>query len=309
MKNKYLKYILNLSVAALLFSVTGCLKDSTSPGSENYGSSPALVSFQYSGFAFVPGIASILGTAQDTFSVEVTLSVNTQTLNKDVTATIAADESTLSTYNADTTQSNYGTTFIQLPTSEYTLPNNGAVTIPAGKNIISFTVHLAGDKIDYTKDNALALKITNASGATISTNLNTYIIIIKLKSIYAGTYSGGGERIRYSGATVGSGVSATSDISGDIPFGTVGLKEINGQLADAGSGYNMALIVHDNLPAPYPVDVVPDPLNPSPSSITEGNSSGAGSSYDPTTHTFTLHFSYLNGAGALREVNETLVLE
>jgi Domain of unknown function (DUF1735) len=306
-KNKLLLKIALIIICGIFCS--SCLKDKA-PGDENYSHSPALVSFQYLGFSPVPFVASVLGTPQDTISIEVTLSVASTTLQSAVTATITADAPSLTVYNADTTTSTYPTSFVQLPSSDYTLPNGGVVTINPGQQIVNFIVHFAGDKIDFTQDNALALKITDSKGATVATNLNTAIIILKLRSIYEGNYTGVGARIRFNGSNEASGIRDSFAVSGVIPFATLTAKEIDGQLGDAGSGYSMALLIDDSGTPPYPVTVLPDPATVgsggSPSSIIAGTSRGQ-STYDPTTKTFDLHFGYLNSAGALREVNETLV--
>ncbi len=304
MQIKKLKYIAAVFMIAGI-ALTGCLKDGNAPGAENYSHSPALVSFQYTGFAFSPATAAILGTPNDSLAIEVTLSVASLTLGTPVTATIAPDQATLDAFNSDN-----GTAYAQLPAAQYTISGGGTVTINPGQQMVSFTVHFAGDKINFDTSNALALKITSATGATIATNLNTYVIQIKLRSIYEGSYAGSGARIRFNGGTEASGERDSFVVSGDIPFATVGVKEIEGQLGDAGSGYNMALVIHDDQPAPYPVDVIPDPtVDPSltPSAIVPGTSRGQ-STYDPVTKTFDLHFGYTNSAGALREVNEQLVL-
>src|SRR5262245_53554491 len=114
--------ILTAMASCMLLSVTSCL-DAKDP-SEDYSGSPALVSFQYSGFSAEPFVASIYGQPTDSFPLEVTLSIASLTLSSPVTATIAADQTTLDSFNSAN-----GSSYIQLSSSLYTLPNNGAVTI------------------------------------------------------------------------------------------------------------------------------------------------------------------------------------
>lgn len=300
-----MKNIINIKtlfIIALITILNSCLKDNGP--APDYSNSSALVSFQYTGFSAAPFVAGILGTDQDTFALEVTLSVASLTLSTPVSATIALYPQGLDSFNTANQ-----TSLPLLPDNLYTLPNGGVVTINPGQQIVNLTLKLAGDKIDFSKNYVLPLIIKSAQGATVATNLNTAIVQIKLKSIYAGNYTGSGARIRYNGTTLGSGIRDSFDVSGTISYGTVSVKEIDGQLADAGSGFSMALLVHDDQAAPYPVDVLPDPLvDPAatPTSIDQGTNRGQ-STYDPTTKTFDLHFSYTTSA--LRVVNEQLVAQ
>jgi hypothetical protein len=310
MKQTKFSNIRVIHVALVLFTMVlfgSCLKDK-GPGTENYGNSPALISFQYAGFSVIPFITPVYGIPTDSVSLEVTLSVSSLTLSTPVTGTITADPASLDAYNADTTSATYPTVFTQIPALDYTLSNGGVVTINPGQQKVQFVVHIKGDLLDFTQNNALALKITSSTGAVIATNLNTAIILLKLKSLYAGNYTASGARIRFFGGNEASGIRDSFNVTGTIPLNTISPNEVDGQVADAGSGYTMALLVHSGGATPYPVDVIPDPLGTSPAAFIPGTSRG-NSTYDPATKTFDLHFGYLNAAGALREVNEKLVAQ
>jgi len=168
-----------LLVTTLLSS---CLKDN-SPGTINFGKSPALIGFQYAGEAATPYVAAILPNSGIVYtSVEVTLSVASLTLKSAVTATLSEDAAGEAAYKA-----NVDSTAHVLPTSEYTIQKS--ITIPAGKQTITIPITFAGASIDFTKNNIIGLKLTNASGAEIASNLANAIVTVVLKSKYQGTYT------------------------------------------------------------------------------------------------------------------------
>src|SRR5260221_5188826 len=137
MKNSKIKNfsIIGLALAGITISLlfTACLKDKGPV--QDFGGSPALVSFQYSGSSAEPFQTSLLGTPTDSTSLEITLSVASLTLSTPVTATIAADDASLTDFNAAN-----GTDYQQLATSLYTLENNGAVTISPGQQIVRMSI-------------------------------------------------------------------------------------------------------------------------------------------------------------------------
>lgn len=176
-------------VMAGLFFLSSCLKD-TGPV-QDFSKSAALVGFQYTGNQAAPFVEAILPNPTDSVALEVTLSVASLTLKSPVTVTLAVDQATLDAYNADTTTSTFPTVFTMLPANQYSLTNitSGVVTINPGQQIVTVEIHLAGDQIDFTKDNALAFKISSVSGATLATNLNSVVFLFSLKNIYDGHYT------------------------------------------------------------------------------------------------------------------------
>jgi Domain of unknown function (DUF1735) len=190
MKNIKIKKfpVISVAVTAITISLlfTACLKDKGPV--QDFSQSPALVSFQYTGFSAEPIQTSLLGTPTDSKDVEVTLSASSVTLSTAVSATITADDASLTDFNTAN-----GTDYVQLDPSLYTLSNNGVVTINPGEQIVPLTVSFKGDQIDFSSTSwALALKITSATGATIATNLNTAILLIKLQNPYEGSYTASG---------------------------------------------------------------------------------------------------------------------
>lgn len=261
--------------------LTSCLKDRK--GTESYAHSPALVGFQYKGFGQVPIIASVFGTAQDTASVEVTLSVASITLNSPVTLTVVPYSAGLDSFNAAQTPV---VAYKQLDPSLYTVQDAGKITINPGQQFVSFRVNFAGDKVDFTKKNGLAFKINDAQGATIASNLNTAVILLTLRSVFQGNYHVSGIRVH---PTLGP-----FPFDYDADLNTVNATTVTGNiLADLGEGLTIT-------------------INPDNSLVLVGESravfpqAGKVNKYDPATKTITLNYFY--NTGAPRLINETIVL-
>lgn len=301
---------INLALIGLFLCVfSACLKDK-GPGAEDYSHSPALISFQYSGFSFKPFVASVLGTPEDSMSIEVTLSVASLTLKSDVSATISADDATLAAFNADTTRATYPTIFTQLPSTLYTTTlQGGKITIPAGQQKVSFSIHFVGDQLDFSQDNALALKMTDAQGATIPTNLNTFVIIIKPRSPLEGNYAVVGKRYNYTGVigyTCGSPIpgGAVSTATSPSPkfAATIDPETVSIDYANLGaSGYQYVLKI--------------DPTDPTNALVSSNADLAAGlpnvvyctHTYDAALKQFHIISFYNNGADD-RVIEETFTL-
>jgi len=227
--------------------------------------------------------------------------------SEDVKVTLIPDSTLVSAYNEE-----HGSVYEVPASSMYSVVDGGVVTIPKGSRTGFLQIKLTPSAFTG-KTWALGFKIASVDKQNylVSGNLNTGIIGIVIKSIYDGNYTGAGARIRFSGGTEDSGVRDSFAVEGTIPLSTLDAKTVIGQAGDDGSGYTMALQVNDTGTPPYNVTVLPDPTadpGGTPDSFIPGTSRGE-STYDPTTKTFDLHFGYLTAAGALRQVNETLVKE
>lgn len=280
-KNKSrLSLLMGLLATTLLSS---CLKDK-SPGTIDFSKSPALVGFQYKGFSNVPMVTAIYGLPTDsTGTLEVTLSVASLTLSSPVTLDIVPDDAYINTYNTAN-----GTSYVQLPTSDYTLGNSGHITIKPGQQIVKVSLHFAGQNVNFNQSNALALKITNVSGATLASNLSEIIFPIVLKSVYAGQYSVSSVRHH---PTLGN-----FSASYNAEMATIDKTTIGGPaLADLQS----ELTLHIN--ADNTVDVSADDT----SQPSAQNSPGLSNTYDPAAKTFSLHYFY--NTGAPRTIVQTMV--
>jgi len=298
MKRNYLiKNMGRICLAAGLMVTTllsSCLKDS-SPGSIDFSKSPALIGWQYAGLAAKPYTAVLLPKAGVTLTTEITLSVASVTQSTPVTATVVESSDALKAYT---------TTNPELPAADYSLPNGGKITINPGQQTISFVITFAGDKIDFSQNYALALQLTDASGALIASNLQTAIVLLKVKSLYEGDYKVvSGATTRYHGGTVASGLQDQFAVTEtDLFYGTYTANTVLGQAGSSAFGLTVAITINGST-----VNVGADPTNPAATfPYSDGDSKGQ-SSYNASTKTLTLHYSYLNGAGALREVDMVLV--
>ncbi len=287
------------TVLALLATtmLSSCLKDN-SPGSVDFSKSPALISWQYSGFSKVTEPAVMLPVGNFTYNLEVALSVSSVTLGSSVSASVAENDAAVTAAG-----------YTPLPTSLYSM--GSSVTIPAGQQLVKFPIVFKAGTIDFTKGYALYLTLSNGSGASIPSNLNTVLVVLKVKSIYEGNYTTSGQRTRFKGTTEASGVLDHFAISGTVPLATYTANTVIGQAGDSGSGETWALQVNATGATPYSVTVLPDPTAASgttPSSFTQGTANGP-STYDPATKTFNIHVGYLNASGVLREIDETMVAQ
>jgi len=269
-----------LALCAFVFS--SCLKDKA-PGNQDYSTSPALVSFQYTGNGPVPYIAAIPGTAADTSSIEVTLSAQSVTLGIPVTLSVVPYKAGLDSFNTAN-----GTSYVQMDPSLYSLQNGGNVTVSPGQQYVTIRINLAGDKIDFTKKNGIGLQIANAKGATIATNLNTAIVLLALKSKYEGNYHVFGTRLHP--------VLGLFTFDYKAYMSTVDANTIDGP-------------VDADLQTDLQIHVNPDNsvTLSSSSPYYSGLQAGKENDYNPATKTFVLNYFY--NTGAPRLIHTTLVAQ
>ena len=93
-------------------------------------------------------------------------------LDKDAVITVAEAPSVVSEYNTK-----FKTSEVMLGTDAFKLSTT-KITIPAGKNDASVPFQIFGSKVDFTKNNMLAIAITDASGQNIGSNYKTYLVPI-----------------------------------------------------------------------------------------------------------------------------------
>jgi hypothetical protein len=150
---------------------------------------------------------------------------------------------------------------------------------------------------------AIGLSIQSATGAEVSGLYKSIVVELKAKSPYEATYLASGTRTIYNGATVGSGVSSTTTITGTKDLTTVNVSTVDGFMGDlAFVPFYYSLQVN---PVTNTVAVLQSIANPGDTPPTVGNNGTC--TYNSTTRTFTLNYFYLNAAGNLRQLTETLV--
>jgi hypothetical protein len=303
MKKSYLfKNIGRLSIAIGLLAtamLSSCLKD-TSPGTINFGNSPALVGFQYYGFAATPLTTKVHGTANDTTDVEVTLSVKTITLKTPVTVKVALDDADAQAYAAGETAS--GDTTYVVPDADLSLANDGALTIQPGQQVVKLKVSIKGNLLSFAHTPVFGLKITGASGAIVATNLNVAICSITLQSVYEGDYTDNGFDLRLVGG-VQDPVNGGNFKGYDSPLPTVSQYAV---------GFTV-LWANDTDAAGVGGTYIT--VNPTTNAVTMAatgnatltNAPGYNNHYDPATKTF--YISFVWNTPGTRASTDTLIYQ
>ncbi len=103
-----------------------------------------------------------------------------------VKVTIKVDEATLAKYN----DINKDDQVEMLPSNYFSIPSN-TIEIPAGQQTGSFVINLLNTIDDaYQEHNyAIPIKITDASGKTISGNYGSAVVKVKIKNPWDGVYN------------------------------------------------------------------------------------------------------------------------
>ena len=285
-------------VAMLAVFLTSCLKDN-GPGSIDYSKSPALVGWQYTGSSAKPLVTKILGKAGDTASVEITLSLPAIKSSTPVTLTVVRDPAYETAYlAADTNSDGSAKVHNRLPDADYTLADGGKVTINPGQQIVRLHITFAGDQFDLSDGNfILGLKLTNAQGAIIASNLSEVILKLTLKSIYEGTYSYKGFILRgtigNNDPQLGGNFTGFSTSLGTISKYQVSFSPLWANDTSVG-GIDDTYITVD--PATNKVTMA---SSTNPALV---NTSGYDNRYDPATKTFYISFNW----SSVRATTDTL---
>ena len=267
----------SLLLATVAVGLSACLKDTgyTDLFEGKTGSDQPIVSIfgdqsgeHVLGVNFSTALADV-----EVFSLNVG---SAQKLSQDVTATVAVNPALLT-----------GTTYLLLPTNAYTIPNQ-TVTIKAGQRDAPFMVKINSSLIDLTKEYALPLSITGATGALVASNLKDAVYVIKVNNVYSGAYQATGT---FTHPTAGE-----RKINEEKILGTIDATTSQAKFADlGGSGWLMWLKVNpDNT-----VTLIPK------GAASAGTVQFGVNKYDPATKTFTLNYKYVGGGGD-RVISETI---
>jgi len=161
------------AAASLLISLTGCLKDD--PLNDFASTAKPIVEMPYHGLEGFASDAVLAAGQPSPFEVPLIVNIaSVEPLNTDVNVTLAVDDALRTQYNS----SGAGLQYEALPDSTYTFDVKTG-TIKAGSRLDTFYVHLLTDKIDFTHNYMLPVKIADASGQTISGNFGVaYLHII-----------------------------------------------------------------------------------------------------------------------------------
>jgi Domain of unknown function (DUF1735)/Domain of unknown function (DUF4361) len=187
--------------------------------------------------------------------------------------------------------------------TSFTVPPAAAYSIPATSFTLTASEKKKNIKIRIKPSAiaggsyALGLSITQVTDGEISQLKKDYLVEVKVKNIYEGDYQSDGVRTSYGGPTISAGITGTFPWSFVKTLATVDAATCELETADG-------------------VDLMYLKVNPN-NSVTISDSPNGGfatsndgaCTYNPATKTFTLNYKYFNGAGNLRRMTETLVLE
>ncbi|QJD97261.1 DUF1735 domain-containing protein [Mucilaginibacter robiniae] len=213
----------------------------------------------------------------------------------DLAVKLAVDTATLGKFNRTN-----GTTYPLLPANDYSLANT--IVIPAGQRKVEYHIKFTTTLIDPSATYALPLKITDASGVTVSGNFGTLVLLIGVKNIYDGTYSLKGKITRNSasGPDLTLGGTFKSGLSTSLKTLTANSNSFSQYWRDGSgvAGIDGLYLTVD--PATNNVTVK------ATGNATLKNTTGYNNHYDPATKTFYLGFDW-GTAPSTRIAVDTLV--
>ncbi len=269
-KNKYLGLLL---AVGLVFSLQSCLKNGKFYADFSKGS-PAVELPLAAHYVNKP-FALALDVSQTPTTYYVVVNVASVDIpSSPVTATLQVDQAYLDQYNSD-----HGTSYELLPDSAYSIPSLDA-TIPAGHREDSVPIMINTTKV--ASGHAWILPIGIASSSVNISNWSHLMINVTAKNEWDGKYD---IHVEISGANAYTGT--VFDDSG-YPLSTVNANSVAPPyIGDWFGGYEQFTFNSDGT---VTVLVGSGPSDP--------NSYGAvvnSSSYDQSTHSFHVNYSFLGG--------------
>ena len=290
-----MKRIYFLAMAALSFTMTGCLKDDgfddnkTGLKTNNKDRFVAVINAYETRGINIQGVS--ITPAEEQIQAFV-LSLTGPAYDKDVQATLALAPSIVSDHNAANS-----TNFEVLPAAAYDLGTT--VIIPAGQAYTVVYIRLKKGAMDPSKSYALGLQVASVSDPSIRLPATSRQILlgILLRNIYDGEY-----------LAVGHFEHPTSprDFGTEVNLATLSANSVSKDLGDLGNTVRINLTINAN-----------NTVSIAPGSGTSGSSASVAAiagdpvynnTYDPATHTFWLKYGYPN-PGPTRIITEKVVLK
>jgi len=282
---------------AILFAglfISSCVK--TNPNYTNFSDVHPIAEFFLGG----PAINTAYIASQPT-PTDYTIDVNLASPNpaaQDLSVTLAVDPEDFNRMN-----DSVGDIYTLLPDSVYTVPS-WKVTIPKGQHMASLHIRVNSSMLGNGNLFILPLKITDASGVTISANFGNGYWLVAEGNTWVGLYHSTGYK---------SDVGVITNINEDkylyYADTTGGAYPPNTVIARAGDDvtyidYGVAM------------DLTIDPVSDTVA-VTSDPNQGAGAKtmlfnngtciYDPAKKTFTLNYAYVNAYGNTDSLHEVLV--
>ena len=230
----------------------------------------------------------------------------------DIDVTVALDPAGLAAYNTAN-----GTEYTIPAADAFSLPTT-KVTIKKGERFAAIPIVFNTSKVDLSLQNAIPIKIVDASGVTISANNDHLIYAIVVKNEWDGDYNVTGFFFHPAAGRAINRVKHLSTINGIRVEGGVGdlgtpfqFDIVNNQLVNWSSdGFTSSGFMTADNPGGA------DYSDPSNGGNVPGNASFNqtiyNNTYDPATKTFYMHYGYKNGAvvgqnGYTRQIYEKWV--
>jgi len=299
------RYLLIISAALVLFTTTGCLKDTPSTDLTHLGT---VIEMMYPNGAQYNGV----GTGMEFFGGDIITTEGGQfnfldagdtvwyyanlagpnLLNKPVAITMAVDDSAL-----EDNQANDGLTYLPLPDSCYKMVQTSG-TIPAGKRIDTFAVVIYSNKIDLTQNYGLPIQV-EAPGYTVASNFSI-MYLHTLGAPIGGQYD---QTTTIHTDSAGTSPATPQDLGPTIftPLDNSDIEVVSGDTT--GISYVISFTNNNGavVAGSYTVAVDPNTI-PSHAAITYGPTI----TVDPTNKIFTVQMVVSYGSGAYsRNITDT----
>lgn len=331
MKIKSFRYKTTVGIIAILYFVSGCLKDDRfndlsklAPTAEVLGAAPGKAN------AF-----NLSGNATDDIVVKVNVT-GASAPTSDVVLTLGISQAALDMYNLDKSH----VAGVLLPSNAYSIP--ASVTITAGKDTLGnnnrsaqFTVTLTEANIPTTPgvNYVLPIAITGAPQGYIVSGNQAAILYNFYHNPYDGDYTSTGKRYNFSttagytgwdnstnAPAAGSVIASTSPWSFTTTVITINADNSWAHIAQGPDlsflGAQNLLVNNDDVGGgKHSVTIsttcpANDASCPSPQTLVANFlplQGGPQSTYDPATKTFDLYYQWTNAAGTFRVCHDVMV--
>lgn len=288
-----MRKLLSFTLIAITFLFSSCLKEKYDLGITD-NTSRVLTEFTNGGAETLNSLSLDFGSGLVDVDVTEIRILPRSDARKDVQVKIVLNPTLVADYNTAN-----GTSYEMPPSGIFLMPQATYTLTPSSKKT---NIKIKVDPSAIPGNSyAIGFSIAEVSDGEISTIKKDYLVELKVKNNYEGTYHATGTLIRYNGPTTASPVAGTTIIDEDKFLATVDQNTCDAEMgAIAFTGGYMFLEVD---PATNIVTVGPSFISPT-FPTTAGNGT---STYDPATGTFTLKYKYFNGVGNLREIQEVLV--
>lgn len=287
------RVILFLTVLVSGLFTGSCVK--TNPNYTNFSDVHPIAEFYLGGPAINTAYIASQSTPTD-YTIDVNLA-SPNPASQPITVTLAIDTADFNRMN-----DSVGDIYTLLPDSVYTVPS-WKVTIAKGQHLASLHIEVQSSMLNNTNLFILPLKITDASGITISGNFGNGYWLVAEGNAWVGLYHSTGYK---------SDVGVITNINEDKYL----------YYADPALGYAANTVIaragDDVTYTDYGVamDLTIDPVSDTVA-VTSDVNQGAGVKtalfnngtcvYDPVKKTFTLNYAYVNAYGNTDSLHEVLV--